>query len=62
MSKTEKLVYDLLKECDYLTNRELANKIGKSEKTVYRAIKALKENGYIRREGNDNNGYWIVIQ
>ena len=62
MSITEKQVYDLLKECDYLTNQQIADKIGKSTKTVYRAIKALKENGYICREGNNNNGYWIAIK
>ncbi len=62
MSKTEKEVYSIIKESDFLTNAEIAVRIGKSSKTVYRAIKALKENGYIRREGNDNNGYWIVIK
>lgn len=62
MSKSEKAVYDLLRECDYLTNAAIAKKIGKTEKTVYRAIKALKENGYIVREGNDNNGYWKIIK
>lgn len=62
MSITEKIVYDLLRECDSLTNAELASKIGKTEKTVYRAIKALKENGYIVREGSNNSGYWKIIK
>ena len=57
MSKSEKAVFDLLKECDYLTTTSLAKKIGKTEKTVYRAIKSLKENGYIVREGTDTSGY-----
>ena len=56
MSKSEKAVYDLLKECDYRTTAELAKKIGKTEKTVYRAIKSLKENGYIVRERTDTSG------
>ena len=50
MSKSEKAVYDLLCECDGLTIAELAKRIEKTDKTVYRAIKALKENGYIVRE------------
>jgi ATP-dependent DNA helicase RecG len=62
MSKTEKVIYELLLECDYLTNAQLADKINKSEKTVYRAIKGLKEKGYIVREGNDNNGYWKILK
>lgn len=62
MSKTEKAVYELLCECDYLTSTQLADKINRSEKTVYRAIKSLKEKGYIAREGNDNNGYWKILK
>lgn len=50
MSKSEKAVYDLLCECDGLTIAELAKRIEKTDKTVYRAIKVLKENGYIVRE------------
>ncbi len=61
MSLTEKNVYDLLKEKDYLTIKELALTISRSEKTVSRAIKGLKEKGYIVREGSDNNGYWKVL-
>lgn len=62
MSKSEKAVYDLLRKCDSLTNSELASEIGKTEKTVYRAIKALKENGYIVRKGTNNSGYWKIIK
>lgn len=62
MSGSEKVVYTLLSEYDFLTNAELASRIGKSEKTVYRAIKALKENGYLERHGTDNNGYWKILK
>ena len=62
MSLTEKNVYDLLKEKDYLTIKELALTIAKSEKTVSRAIKGLKRKGYIVREGSDNDGYWKVLK
>jgi len=62
MTKSEMAVYEHLKECDYLTIAQLAIKIGKSEKTVYRAIKGLKENGYVKREGNDVNGYWRLLR
>ena len=58
MSLTEKAVYDLLKEKDYLTIKQLAEMISKSEKTASRAVKGLKEKGYIVREGSDNDGYW----
>lgn len=62
MSKSEKAVYDLLCECDCLTIAELAKRIGKTDRTVYRAIKALKENGYIVREGTDTSGYRKILK
>ncbi len=61
LSKSERKVYDTLHEEDYLTNAQLASRIGKSEKTVYRALKSLKENGLILREGSDKNGYWHIV-
>ena len=44
------------------TKETFAKKIGKTEKTVYRAIKSLKENGYIVREGTDTSGYWKILK
>ena len=33
-----------------------------SEQTVTRAIKNLKEKGYIKREGSDKTGKWIILK
>ncbi|MBO4228839.1 MAG: MarR family transcriptional regulator [Clostridia bacterium] len=62
MSMTEKTVYDLLKGKDYLTIKEMALITFKSEKTISRAIKGLKEKGFIVREGTDNDGYWTILK
>ena len=62
MYRSERVVYDLIKECDYLTIAQIASKMGKTEKTAYRAIKNLKENGYIQREGSNVNGYWKILK
>lgn len=61
MTKTESAVYELLKEKDYMTIKQLAKAISKSEKTVSRALKGLRDKGYIVREGSDNNGYWKIL-
>ena len=62
MSKTEHALYSMLRENDRVTIKQLAAAISKSEKTVYRAIKGLKEKGYIVRQGNDANGYWKILK
>ena len=60
MSKTEKAVYEELNNNNYATAKQIAEQIGKSEKTVYRAIKKLKELDKVERDGSDYNGSWIV--
>ncbi len=62
MTKSEQAVYGYLRESDCLTATELAQKIGKTEKTVYRSIKKLKGDGYIRRAGSDSDGYWEILK
>ena len=62
LSATEERVYGLLREKDSLTIRALSESISKSEKTVSRALKSLREKGYLVREGSDNAGYWKLIR
>ncbi len=60
LSKTEKSVFESIKMNNSATAEQIASQVGKSEKTVYRAIKILKTLGYISREGNDFNGKWVI--
>ena len=60
MSKTETLVFNVINKNNYATAKQIAASIGKSEKTVYRAINRLKELQKIERSGSDYNGSWIV--
>jgi predicted HTH transcriptional regulator len=39
----------------------IAKKIGKTRKTVQRAVKKLKESGRVKRVGPDKTGHWEVI-
>ena len=61
MSKTENEVFKLINDNNYLSGSEMAKILGKSEKTIYRAIKRLKELGLIERNGSDTSGYWHII-
>ncbi len=60
MSKTEATVLAAIKADNGITAKKIAEKIDKSEKTVYRAIRFLRENHYIVRKGNDFDGIWII--
>lgn len=44
-----------------ITQKEIANRIGKSERTVKKKVASLKEKGYIRRLNGKRNGKWEVL-
>ncbi len=62
MSKTEYAIYTLILNNLLASAKTISEEIGKSEKTIYRAIKKLKEMNIIIREGDDYNVEWIVIK
>lgn len=55
-------VLHLLKENPVYTREEIAQKVGKTARTVQRALDRLKEDGKIVRIGNKVSGYWEVIE
>lgn len=44
-----------------ITQKQLAEKLGKSERTVKNRTKVLQEKGYIRRLGGKRNGRWELL-
>ena len=55
-------VYMALKVDSKSTYEGLIKSTALSEPTVTRAIKNLKEKGYIKREGSDKTGKWIILK
>ena len=57
----EDLIIEILKENPNITLQELADKIGKSLRTVKTSIKVLQESGKIERVGGKKDGSWRVL-
>ena len=55
-------MYHELSKMPSLTAAKLAEIIGVSKPTVERAIKSLKEKGFIVREGSFKSGKWIILK
>lgn len=62
LTSTEKTVFELLRQNDSLTISRMAATANKSEKTISRALKSLKDKGWIAREGNDFSGHWTILR
>lgn len=59
--KMSGLLFELISKNKYLTIKELAEKTGKTTRTVERYLKILKSSGKLKRSGQAKGGYWIII-
>jgi Fic family protein len=59
LSNTEQAVLKAITSNPYANYQEIADKIGKTSKTVQRALASLKDCRLISRVGSDKTGHWI---
>lgn len=57
----ELAILKLIIENPNITQKEIANRIGKSERTIKNKVASLKEKGYIQRLNGKRNGKWEVL-
>ena len=62
LSKTAQKVLDCIRENGAINAEKIAENVGKDKRTVERAIKSLREQGIIERNGSDKAGSWKVIE
>ena len=56
----ESVILDILRANPNITLDEVAEKIGKSPRTVKTAVKSMRERGIIDRVGGKKNGSWVI--
>lgn len=58
LSPIDNVIMTLMEQDCYITNTQLAEQSGKSQSTIERRIKRLKDAGLIKRIGAKKTGYW----
>lgn len=61
ISLNELALLKMIKKNPSITQNELAEKMGKSVRTIKREMNELKEKGYIQRLNGKRNGKWEVL-
>ena len=59
---TEQAALDCIRENNLINVAEIVDCTKKGRSTIMRAIKALKEKGFIRRVGSDKTGSWEILR
>ncbi|MBQ9205318.1 MAG: winged helix-turn-helix transcriptional regulator [Treponema sp.] len=62
LSLTQKKILAALSENAYVTQAELAEKIGIHRTRINDNMAKLKEMGIIRRIGSDKTGHWEIVK
>ena len=60
LSKTEKIVFDAIKDNPHLSQPELAIRCNVGKTTIQNVIIKLKELNLIERVGSNKTGYWEI--
>lgn len=60
--KTPEATLRILAELPGLSIPQVATRLGKSERAIERAIRALRESGHVERIGPAKGGHWKVIE
>ncbi len=62
LNQTHKAIIGIINNNVEVTILEISATLQKTESTIKKAIKYLKDNGIIERVGSDKSGYWKVNQ
>lgn len=62
LTPTEQTVLDCIRDNNSISVAEIVNRTKKGRSTIMRAIKALKEKGFIQRVGSDKTGSWKILR
>ena len=59
--KTPGKILELLAQDPYLSIPQIAKQINRSDSATQRAIRKLREQGLVQREGSAKSGFWKVL-
>jgi len=62
VSAVQQKVLILLRANPRITSQKIAHTLGLTDRTIKRALKALREAGVIKRVGSDKTGHWEIIR
>jgi ATP-dependent DNA helicase RecG len=54
-------ILKLIMESPTITAKQMSETLSVTSRTIERDLAILKEKGILRREGKDNDGFWVVI-
>lgn len=62
LNSTQIFIYNAIKSDKSISRKQLLEITNKDNSTITRAIRVLKDKGYIKRVGSDRRGFWKILK
>ena len=62
LSERQRTILSMIKESPTITAKQMSETLSVTSRTIERDISLLKKSGWLKREGKDNGGVWLVIE
>ena len=61
LTERQQKILNLIKESPTITGKQMSETLSVSQRTIERDLSALQKIGVLKREGKDNDGFWVII-
>lgn len=61
LSERQRKILNLIKDSPTISGRQISEILSVSQRTIERDLSTLQKNGFLKREGKDNNGVWVIV-
>ncbi len=61
LSERQRKIFNLIKDSPTISGRQMSEILSVSQRTIERDLSTLQKNGFLKREGKDNNGVWVIV-
>ena len=62
LNSTQIFIYNAIKSDKSISRKQLLEITNKDNSTITRAIRVLKDKGYIKRVGSNRRGFWKILK
>ncbi len=61
LTERQQKILNLIKESPTITGKQMSETLSVSQRTIERDLSTMQKKGVLKREGKDNDGFWVII-
>ena len=62
LTERQQKILNLIKESPTITGKQMSETLSVSQRTIERDLSTLQKKGFLKHEGKDNDGVWVIVK